>query len=151
MKSHNKNKIKVPYALAVYDDKEIAAVNKVLESHKTMLGDYTKEFENKVAYLFGKKYGVMVNSGSSANLLAFELLQLPEGSEIITPLLTFSTTVAPIIQKRLIPVFVDVDIDTYLVNISQVQKAITKKTRAMMIPSLLGNIPNLKQLSAIAK
>ncbi len=146
----DKKNIRVPYGFSVHGQEEIDAVVKVLKDN-TALGDNTKQFENKIAKMFGKKYGVMVNSGSSANLLAFELLQLPEGSEIITPLLTFSTTVAPIIQKRLIPVFVDVDIDTYLVNISQVQKAITKKTRAMMIPSLLGNIPNLKQLSAIAK
>lgn len=93
----------------------------------------------------------MVNSGSSANLLAFELLNLPKGSEVITPLLTFATTVAPIIQKGLVPVFVDVDLDTYLINIDELEKAITKKTKVLMIPSLLGNIPNLERLSKIAK
>ena len=93
----------------------------------------------------------MVNSGSSANLLAFELLNLPKGSEVITPLLTFATTVAPIVQKGLVPVFVDVDLDTYLINIDQLEQAITKKTKALMIPSLLGNIPNLEKLSKIAK
>src|SRR3990167_997368 len=112
--SSGKNKIKVPYALAVYDKKEIAAVNRVLESHKTMIGENTKKFEEKVASLFEKQYGIMVNSGSSANLLAFEVLDLPKGSEVITPILTFSTTLAPILQKGLKPVFVDIKPRTFL-------------------------------------
>ena len=122
---------------------------KVLEGN-TALGANTKEFENKIAQMFGKKYGVMVNSGSSANLLAFELLNLPHGSEVITPLLTFATTVAPIVQKRLVPVFVDVELDTYLINTRRVERAISRKTKALMIPSLLGNIPNLGRLQEIA-
>ena len=99
----NKN-LRVPYGFSVHGKEEIAAVVKVLKGN-TALGKNTKEFESKVAKLFGKKYGIMVNSGSAANLLAFELLNLPRGSEVITPLLTFSTTVAPIIQKGLVPVF----------------------------------------------
>ncbi len=146
----DKKNIRVPYGFSVHGQEEIDAVVKVLKGN-TALGSDTKKFEQKIAKMFGKKYGIMVNSGSSANLLAFELLQLPKDSEVITPLLTFSTTVAPIIQKGLIPVFVDVEEGTYVVNIDQVKKAITNKTRAMMIPSLLGNIPNLKELSKIAK
>lgn len=142
--------MRVPYGLSVHGKEEIDAVVNVLKGN-TALGPKTKEFEKKIAKMFGKKYGIMVNSGSSANLLAFELLDLPKGSEVITPLLTFATTVAPIIQKGLIPVFIDVDLETYLINIDQLEKAITKKTRALMIPSLLGNIPNLERLSKIAK
>ncbi|MBI1866408.1 MAG: aminotransferase class I/II-fold pyridoxal phosphate-dependent enzyme [Candidatus Staskawiczbacteria bacterium] len=134
----------------MHGKEEINAVIRVLKGN-TALGNHTKEFEEKISKMFGKKYGIMVNSGSSANLLAFELLNLPKGSEVITPLLTFATTVAPILQKGLMPVFVDVDPDTYLANIDQVKKAITEKTRAIMIPSLLGNIPNLEHLSKIAK
>ena len=93
----------------------------------------------------------MVNSGSSANLLAFEILDLPRGTEVITPILTFATVVAPIVQKGLVPVFVDVEPDTYIVNLEQVEKAITPKTKVLMIPSLMGNIPNMKGLAAIAK
>jgi len=145
-----KTSIRVPYGFSVHGQKEIDAVVNVLKGN-TALGPHTKKFEQKIAKMFGKKYGVMVNSGSSANLLAFELLNLPKGSEVITPLLTFATVVAPILQKDLVPVFVDVDLDTYLVNIDQVEKAITKKTRALMIPSLLGNIPNLERLAKIAK
>ncbi len=132
--------MRVPYALSVHGKEEINAVVGVLKDN-TALGNRTKLFEKKIAKIFQKNYGIMVDRGSSANLLAFELLQLPKGSEVITPLLTFSTAVAPIIQKGLVPVFVDVDLNTYLINIEQLEKAITKKTRALMIPSLLGNIP----------
>jgi len=147
----NTKKLRVPYARATYDEKEINAVNRVLKSHNTINGKFTTKFEQKISSLFGKKYGVMVNSGSSANLLAFELLQLPEKSEVITPILTFSTTVAPIVQKRCTPVFVDVEKGKYIVNIKQVEESITDKTKALMIPSLIGNIPDLKKLKKIAK
>ena len=143
-------KMRVPYGFSVHGQEEIDAVVEVLKGN-TALGDKTKEFEAKIAKMFGKKYGVMVNSGSSANLLAFEIMNLPRGSEVITPLLTFATVVAPIVQKGLVPVFVDVDPSTYLINIEQVKKAITKKTKALMIPSLMGNIPNMKALATIAK
>ena len=93
----------------------------------------------------------MTNSGSSANLLAVELLSLPKGSEVITPMLTFSTTVAPLIMKGLIPVFIDVVPQTYQIDVSKVEKAITKKTKALFIPNLLGNIPDMAALSRIAK
>jgi CDP-6-deoxy-D-xylo-4-hexulose-3-dehydrase len=142
--------MRVPYASSVHGKEEIAAVVRVLETN-TALGEYTKEFERKIAAMFGKKYGVMVNSGSSANLLAFEILNLPAGSEVITPILTFATTVAPVIQKNLVPVFVDVDPATYLVNMEQVEKAITPKTKVLMIPSLLGNIPNMIAMQKLAK
>ena len=92
----------------------------------------------------------MVYSGSSAILLAFEIMNLPENSEVITPILTFSTTLSPIVKKNLIPVFVDVEPETYIVNIDEIEKAITKNTSALMIPSLLGNIPDLKRLRKIA-
>lgn len=146
----NTKKLRVPYGFSVHGKEEIDAVVKVLKDN-TALGEKTKEFEAKIAKLFDKKYGVMVNSGSSANLLAFEILDLPKGSEVITPILTFATTVAPIIQKGLVPVFVDVDPNTFLINLDQLEKSITKKTRALMIPSLMGNIPNLERLEKIAK
>lgn len=143
--------MRIPYALAVYGREEIKAVNNVLSDHRRFSSWVkTKEFEAAIAKLFGKKYGVMVNSGSSANLLAFELLNLPKGSEVITPVLTFATTVAPIIQKGLVPVFADIRIGTYLIDEDKIERLITKKTKALMIPSLIGNIPNLKRLRKIA-
>ena len=143
-------KLRVPYGLSVHGQEEIDAVVKVLKGN-TALGNKTKEFEKKIAKMFGKKYGIMVNSGSSANLLAIEILNLPVGSEVITPILTFATTVAPLIQKGLIPVFIDVDPATYIVNPKDIKKAITPKTKLLMIPSLMGNIPNMKKISEIAR
>jgi CDP-6-deoxy-D-xylo-4-hexulose-3-dehydrase len=141
---------RVPYGLAVHDHNEEQAVLEVLQNHKTIMGDKVKEFEKKIATLFGKKFGIMVNSGSSANLLAFELINLPKDSEVITPILTFSTTLAPILQKKLIPVFVDIEPTTYLINTDNIEKLINKNTKALMIPSLLGNISNLFQIRKLA-
>lgn len=147
----NLNALRVTYAQAVHGEEEKQRIIQLLDENRTILGAETREFEQRVTKLFGKKYGVMVNSGSSANLLAFELLDLPEGSEVITPLLTFSTTVSPLIQKKLIPVFTDVEAGKYTINISQVEQLVTKKTKALMIPLLLGNIPDMKALARIAK
>jgi CDP-6-deoxy-D-xylo-4-hexulose-3-dehydrase len=149
-KTDNSN-LRVPYALSVHDEQENKRVLAVLNEHRTNTGRETYEFEDRSTKYFGKKYATMVNSGSSANLLAFELLDLPEGSEIITPLLTFSTTVSPLLKKGLIPVFVDVTPGTYQINVDQIEKMITKKTRALMIPLLLGNVPDMEALRNIAK
>ena len=145
------NLLRVPYGQAVHNDEEKNAVVKVLDQHKTIMGRETAIFEKRVAKLFSKKYGLMVNSGSSANYLALDLLQLPQNSEIITPLLTFSTTVAPIVKNRLIPVFADVEPGKYIINVDQIETLITKKTRALMIPLLLGNVPDMPRLQKIAK
>ena len=146
----NSDNLRVPYGLAVHDHEEENAVLEVIKNHKTIMGKNVKKFENEIAVLFGKQFGTMVNSGSSANLLTFEVLDIPENAEIITPILTFATTLSPIIQKGLTPVFVDVEPETYIVNIDQVEQSITSKTKALMIPSLLGNVPDLKRLRKIA-
>jgi CDP-6-deoxy-D-xylo-4-hexulose-3-dehydrase len=146
-------KKKIYYGLAVYDKKEINAVNKVLKNKKLTLidGPLVKKFEQEVAKLFGKKYGLMVNSGSSANLLALASLKLKKNSEIITPTLTFSTTVAPIYQLGLVPNFVDVEINKFIINVEKIEKSINKNTKAIIVPNLLGNIPNYKKIIEIAK
>ena len=136
----NKN-IRVPYGLSVHGNEEIKAVNKVLRS-STQMGKNVTTFEKKIAKLFNKKYGLMVNSGSSAIMLAMETLNLPEGSEIITPALTFSTTVSYIVRNKLVPVFVDVEEGTYCINEKKVKDLITKKTKAIVAPHLMGNIVN---------
>jgi len=146
------SRIRVPYAQAVYGAEEVQAVANVLKNPlKLSPGAACAAFEKKVAGLFGQKHGIFVNSGSSANLLALEALNLPAGSEVITPVFTFGTTVAPIVQKGLVPVFVDIDAGAYLANIDQIEAAITPKTGAIMIPSLLGNIPDWPRLRKIAK
>ena len=107
---------KVYYGKAVYDNREINAVIKVLKNDSLSLvdGNNVKLLEKKVSSIFGKKYGLMVNSGSSANLLAIASLNLKKNSEIITPNLTFSTTVAPIYQLGLIPHFIGVEKNKFL-------------------------------------
>ena len=144
---------KIYYGKAVYDKKEINAVINVLKNSSLSLidGKRVKEIEKKVSNIFGKKYGLMVNSGSSANLLALSSFKFKKGSEIITPNLTFSTTVAPIYQLGLIPHFIGVEENKFVSDASQIEKCINKKTVALMIPNLLGNIADWKQIYQIAK
>ena len=149
MMTEYNDKLRVPYGMAVHDTEEENAVLEIIKNKKTIMGDKVKQFENEVSTLFGKELGIMVNSGSSANLLAFEVLDVPENSEVITPILTFATTLSPIIKKGLTPVFVDVEPETYIVNIDQIEESITSKTKALMIPSLLGNVPDMKRLRKI--
>lgn len=141
--------IHVPYGRTVHGQEEIDAVVHVLKT-STQMGTHVRQMEESVANLFAKKHGIMVNSGSSANYLAIELINLPKGSEVITPVLTFSTTVAPLIKSGLVPVFVDVEESTFNIDANKVEAMITPKTKAMVIPNLLGNLPNWKQLREIA-
>ena len=142
--------IRVPYGKSIHGSQEIRAVNKVLKS-STQMGESVFKFENKIAKLFQKKYGLMVNSGSSALLLAFESLNLPRGSEVITPALTFATTVSYIIKYGLKPIFVDVDQRTFCANLDQIKKNISKKTSAIIAPHLLGNIVDWQKISNFCK
>ena len=144
---------KIYYGRAVYDKKEIRAVLNVLKNKSLSLidGENVKKLEKTVSSIFGKKYGLMVNSGSSANLLGLSSFNFKKGSEVITPNLTFSTTVAPIYQLGLVPHFVGVEKNKFVADYNQIEKCINKKTVAIMIPNLLGNIANWKKISQIAK
>ena len=144
---------KIYYGRAVYDKKEINAVLNVLKNDSLSLidGKKVKILEKKISKIFGKKYGLMVNSGSSANLLALSSFKFKKGSEIITPNLTFSTTVAPIYQLGLIPHFVGAEENKFITDPNQIEKCINKKTVALMIPNLLGNIADWKRINKIAK
>ena len=146
-------KKKIYYGKAVYDNKEINAVLKVLKNNSLSLidGSNVKKLEKEISKLFGKKYALMVNSGSSANLLALSSFNFKKGSEIITPNLTFSTTVAPIFQLDLIPKFIGVEKQKFIADISHIEKAISKKTVAIMIPNLIGNIADWNKIYSIAK
>lgn len=141
--------IRVPYGCTVHGEEEIAAVNHVLRT-STQMGKHVTEMEKRVAALYAKNYGIMVNSGSSANYLAIEIANLPKGSEVITPALTFSTTVAPLVKNGLIPVFVDVAEGTYNTDVDKIEALITPNTKAMMIPNLLGNLPDWQKLRLLA-
>jgi len=145
--------MKIYYGKAIYDKNEINASISVLKNKSLTLidGPLVKKLEEKISKLFGKKYGLMVNSGSSANLLALASLNLKKGDEVITPTLTFSTTVAPIYQLGLTPHFIDVERNSFVAKIDQIKKAINKKTKVIMVPNLLGNVPNWKNIFQIAK
>jgi CDP-4-dehydro-6-deoxyglucose reductase, E1 len=142
--------IRVPYGMTVHGEEEIAAVTHVLRT-STQMGVHVREFEDSVAKLFEKKHGIMVNSGSSALLLAAEILGLPPGSEVITPALTFATTVGCLLKNQLVPAFVDVEDGTYCIDPAKVEAMITPNTRAMCIPNLIGNVCDWERLGAIAK
>ncbi len=139
----------VPYGRTVHGQEEIDAVVHVLQT-STQMGKHVRALEENVASLYNKKYGIGVNSGSSALYLAAELLDYEAGSEIITPVLTFSTTVAPQVRKGWVPAFVDVEEGTYNIDANKVEEMITPKTKAMIIPNLIGNLPNWQQLREIA-
>jgi CDP-6-deoxy-D-xylo-4-hexulose-3-dehydrase len=136
-----------PNKFESYGDLEIQAVVDCLnDGWIAGFGPKTIEFENKISTYFGKKYGVFVNSGSSACLLALASLQLEKGSEVITPACTFSTTVAPMVQLGLKPIFCDVQLTTYVPSVEQVVSKITNNTKVIMIPNLIGNKPDWKKL-----
>jgi CDP-6-deoxy-D-xylo-4-hexulose-3-dehydrase len=143
---------RIPYASRVYGPEEVCAlVDSSLDFWLTS-GRYTQEFEKRFAETLGVRFCALVNSGSSANLLAFMTLTSPllgeraihRGDEVITVACGFPTTVTPIIQFGAVPVFVDVTLPTYNVNVAMLEKAVSPKTKAVMIAHTLGNPFNLK-------
>lgn len=138
-----------PNKFESYGEEEIKAVELCLrDGWLAGFGPRSIEFEEKIAKRFGKRYGVFVNSGSSACLLAIAALDLPKGCKIITPACTFSTTLAPIIQLGFKPVFVDVGLTTYVPTVADIIAAIDDKVKAIMVPNLIGNKPNWANLKA---
>ena len=144
------NKLRVQYGGTVHGKAEINAVVKVLKT-STQLGKHVASFEDKVSRLFSKKYSVMTNSGSSAMFLIMDKLNFPKGSEIITPILTYSTTVTAIIKNGLIPSFVDVNLNTLCIEVDKIEKSITKKTKAILAINLMGSIADWVKIKKIAK
>jgi CDP-6-deoxy-D-xylo-4-hexulose-3-dehydrase len=132
-----------PNKKEAYGDLEIKAVVDCLnDGWLAGFGPRTIEFEEKVSTLFGKKYGLFVNSGSSAILLGLNALNLNKDDEVLTPACTFSTTLAPIIQCGLKPIFCDVEVGTYVPTAEQVCEKITEKTKVILIPNLIGSKPD---------
>lgn len=134
-------KTTIHYAWAVYDHNEIFAALKSLISGWLGIGKAAGEFEKKFSKFLGAKHCVLVNSGSSANLLAVESLRLPRGSEAITPATTFPTTLNPLIQKGIRPVLMDINPTTYNIDATEIEKAFSEKVKLVMLPHTLGN-PN---------
>ena len=138
---------KIPYASRVYDSKEMVnLIDSALEFWLTS-GRYTEKFERKLGEYLGVRFCSLVNSGSSANLTAFMALTSPllgdrrirRGDEVITVAAGFPTTVTPMIQYGAIPVFVDVTIPQYNIDVEMLEKAVSEKTKAVMIAHTLGN------------
>ena len=145
----SKEYIRVPYGSTVHGDEEIEAVVNVLKT-STQMSSKTEEFETKVSKLFSKEYGLMVNSGSSALYVGIESLGLKPQSEVITPALTFATTVGCLVKNSLVPAFVDVSPDTYCINTELILEKITDKTKAILAPNLIGNVCQWEKLREIA-
>ncbi len=142
--------MRIPYACSVHGEAEVEAVVEVLRT-STQMGRRVREFERRVASLFAKGFGVMVNSGTSANYLAVELMGLPPGSEVITPVLTFATTVAPLVRAGLVPSFVDVAPGTYNIDLALIEAALSPSTKAIMVPNLIGNMPDWDVIAEFAR
>tara|TARA_B100001057_G_scaffold484912_1_gene563760 strand:- start:5302 stop:6495 length:1194 start_codon:yes stop_codon:yes gene_type:complete len=141
---------KISYAKTVYGQKEIDAVVKCL-NESTQMGNYSRKFESQIAKLFDKKSCLYVNSGSSALYIGIESYDFPEGSEVITPALTFGTTVGCLIKNKLVPAFVDVEPLSYCIDPDQIEEMINDKTVAILAPNLMGNICDWEKISKIAK
>lgn len=145
---------RIPYASRVYDEKEMCNLTDAMLDFWLTTGRFSDEFEKKFAKWIGVKYANLVNSGSSANLIAFMTLTAPElgerqirpGDEVITVACGFPTTVAPVIQYGAVPVFVDVTIPQYNIDVTMLEEAYSEKTKAVMIAHTLGNPFDLKSV-----
>ena len=149
----------ISYAGRVYDDKEMVSLVDASLDFRLTAERYAKQFEEELANFLGIQYCLLTNSGSSANLLAVSALTSPKlrerrlkpDDEIITTACGFPTTVNPIIQNNLIPVFIDVDLGTYNIRLDKIEEAITEKTKAIFIPHTLGNPAELDKITKIVK
>ena len=147
------NKFSYPLLTDGYSSSDLQEASKVLLSGRLTMSQVTKKFEKYFAKKIGSKYALMVNSGSSANLLALFCLinphkknRLKKGDECIVPALCWSTSLWPIIQAGLKPVFADVSLDTFTLDFETIKKKITKKTKAVMILNVLGNCSEMEKI-----
>jgi CDP-6-deoxy-D-xylo-4-hexulose-3-dehydrase len=141
---------RVTEAGPLHDEREIDAVVEVLRTTRLDLGERVDAFERGIAELLAKRRGVMVNSGSSALRLAIDLLDCERGDEIITPVVTFSSDVAPLVQSGIVPAFVDVDPETFQIDVDRIEEMIGPRTRAIVAPNLVGNCPDWDRIRTIA-
>ncbi|MBI3429251.1 MAG: lipopolysaccharide biosynthesis protein RfbH [Actinobacteria bacterium] len=149
----------IPVSGKVFGEAELTAAVQASLDFWLTAGPYTEKFESQLARTVGMRHSFMVNSGSSANLIALTALTSPSlgkralepGDEVLTVAAGFPTTVTPILQNGLIPVYVDVDLETYVANDAALESAIGPKTRAIMMAHTLGNPVNLDLVKELAK
>ena len=147
---------RISYASRVYDEKEMQSLTDAMLAFWLTTGRFSDQFEKKFAEWIGVKYAHLVNSGSSANLIAFSVLTAPElgerqikrGDEVITVACGFPTTVTPILQYGAVPVFVDVTVPQYNIDVTKLEEALSEKTKAVMIAHTLGNPFDIKVVKA---
>lgn len=144
-----KNKEQISYAKTVYGQEEIDAVVKCL-NESTQMGNYSRKFEKEIANLFDKEHCLYVNSGSSALYIGVEAFNFPKNSEVITPALTFSTSIGCLVKNNLIPVFVDIEPYTYCIDVNLIEEQINENTVAILAPNLMGNLCNWPEIRKIA-
>ena len=150
---------RIAYASRVYDEKEMCALTDAMLDFWLTTGRFAEQFEKEFSAWLGVRWAHLVNSGSSANLLAFMVLTAPElgerrilpGDEVITVACGFPTTVAPILQYGAVPVFLDVTVPQYNMDVSMLEKALSPKTKAVMIAHTLGNPFDLKTITAFCR
>jgi CDP-4-dehydro-6-deoxyglucose reductase, E1 len=152
-------KTNILYGGRVYDHREIDNLIRAAKEFWLTDGHFCDEFSLKLSEFIGVKHCVLCNSGSSANLLAVSALTSPLlkerrlnfGDEVITTACGFPTTLNPILQNNLIPVFIDIELGTYNIEVKHIEKFITKKTKAIFVPHTLGNPANIEEIARIAK
>lgn len=150
---------RISYASRVYDEKEMCALTDAMLDFWLTTGRFAERFEKEFAQWIGVKYAHLVNSGSSANLIAFSVLTAPElgerqikrGDEVITVACAFPTTVAPILQYGAVPVFVDVTVPQYNIDVTKLEEALSPKTKAVVLAHTLGNPFDLKIVKAFCE
>ncbi|MGI9578769.1 MAG: DegT/DnrJ/EryC1/StrS family aminotransferase [Microthrixaceae bacterium] len=143
---------RIEYAGSIHDEREIEAVVAVLRGGPTALrmGRNVRTMESRIAALFAKSRGVMVNSGSSALYLAIEVLDLEPGDEIITSPTTFSTDIAPMLRAGLVPAYVDITPDTFQIDVDAIEEMVGPRTKAILAPNLIGNAPDWDRIREVA-
>lgn len=159
IENFDREKNSVPYSGRVFDAEEMVSLVDASLDFWLTTGKYASQFERMFAQYIGGKHAMLCNSGSSANLLAVSALtstsleerQLIEGHEVVTVAAGFPTTVNPIIQNKLTPVFVDIDLETYNVNVDELEAAISPRTKAIILAHTLGNPFDVNAITAIAK
>lgn len=151
-------KTKIPIAAPAFGSEEVKEALHSLLTNWVTMGSKVKEFEKKFAKYIGVKHAIMVNSGSSANFLTFAILtnqklksRLKSDDEVLTPALTWATTVYPLIQNGLKPVFLDVNLESFNIDVEKIEESITEKTKAIFPVHLLGNPANMREIKKIAE